>query len=196
MKRYLGLFILSLFFAVPMLMAQEHSDLNHAEVGVFADYFRYTDAHPTANFVGLGGRAGFNVHPNVQIEAEMAYDFRRNYTSTFDNGVTTSVVHTSFRTLHGFFGPKFQVGTGAFRIFVTGKVGFDNFSLSNAEAGSAFLNTVGLSNGLTAFAVYPAGGFEAFAGPIGIRAEAGDDVFFHGGAHNNLRVTFGPQFRF
>jgi len=24
----------------------------------------------------------------------------------------------------------------------------------------------------------------------------GDDVFFHGGAHNNLRATIGPQFRF
>ena len=196
MKRYLGLFILPLFFAAPLLMAQEHSDLNHAEVGVFADYFRYTDAHPTANFIGLGGRAAFNVHPNVQLEAEMAYDFQRNYTSTFDNGVTTSTVTTKFRTLHGLFGPKFQVGTGAFRAFVTGKVGFDNFTLSNSNAGSAFLNTVGLTNGLTAFAVYPGAGLEAFAGPIGIRADVGDDIFFHGGAHNNLRVTFGPQFRF
>ena len=196
MKRYLGLFILSLFFAAPLIMAQEHSDMNHAEVGVFANYFRYTNAHPTANFIGLGARAGFNIHPNVQLEAEMAYDFKRNYTSTFDNGVTSATVTTSFRTLHGFFGPKFQAGTGAVRVFVTGKVGFDNFSLSNSQAGDAFVNSVGLSNGLTAFAVYPAAGFEAFAGPIGIRAEAGDDVYFHGGAHNNLRVTFGPQFRF
>jgi hypothetical protein len=196
MKHYMGLFMLSLFFAAPMLIAQETSNLNHGEVGVFADYYRYSLAHPTANFVGVGGRAGFNVHPNVQLEAEMAYDFRRNYTSTFDNGVTTSLVHTSFRTLHGLFGPKFQVGTGAFRVFVTGKVGFTNFSFSNSSAGTAFLNTVGLSGGLTAFAVYPAGGFEAFAGPIGIRAEAGDDIFFNNGAHNNLRVTFGPQFRF
>lgn len=196
MKRCLGLFIMSLFFAAPMLLAQEHSDMNHAEVGVFADYFRYTNAHPTANFIGLGGRAGFNVHPNVQIEAEMAYDFKRNYTSTFNNGVTSSTVTASFRTLHGFFGPKFQADAGPLRVFVTGKVGFDNFALSNGNAGASFVNTVGLNNGMTAFAVYPAGGLELFAGPIGIRAEAGDDVFFNHGAHNNLRVTFGPQFRF
>lgn len=196
MKRYLGLFLLTLFFAVPALMAQEHSDLNHAEVGVFADYFRYANGNPVRNFIGLGGRAGFNVHPNVQLEAEMAYDFKRNFTSTFDNGVTTTTVNTSFRTLHGFFGPKFQANAGPLRVFVTGKVGFDNFSLSNSNAGNAFVNTVGLSNGLTAFAVYPGGGFELFAGPIGIRAEAGDDIFFNNGAHNNLRVTFGPQFRF
>jgi hypothetical protein len=55
---------------------------------------------------------------------------------------------------------------------------------------------VGLTNGTTRFAVYPGGGFEAFAGPIGVRAEVGDDIFFFDGAHNNLRISLGPQFRF
>ena len=194
MKRCLGLFIASLFFSVPMLLAQEHSD--HVEVGVFADYYRLSDPGPTRNFVGLGGRAAFAIRPSVQLEAEMAYDFKRNYTSTFTNGVTTELVNTQFRTLHGFFGPKFQTGSGPFRIFVTGKVGFDNFSINNQNATTGFVNTVGLTNGATYFALYPGGGIEAFAGPIGIRAELGDDIFFNGGAHNNLRVTFGPQLRF
>lgn len=196
MKRCLGLFILSLLFAAPMLMAQERSESDHAEVGVFADYFRFADSSPVRNFLGLGGRAGFNVHPNVQLEAEMAYDFKRNYTNTFTDGISTVTVTSHFRTLHGFFGPKFQTGSGPFRVFVTGKVGFDNFSITNDNAPSGFVNSVGLTTGTTAFAVYPAGGFEAFIGPIGIRAEAGDDVYFKNGAHNNLRVTFGPQFRF
>jgi hypothetical protein len=39
-------------------------------------------------------------------------------------------------------------------------------------------------------------GLEAFGGPIGIRLEVGDEVYFLNGARNNLRVTFGPQFRF
>ncbi len=194
MKRFLGLFIASLFMAVPMLMAQEHAD--HVEVGAFADWYRMSDPGPTKNFVGVGGRAAFGVTPNVQMEAEMAYDFRRNFTSTFTNGVTTTFARTGFRTLHGFFGPKFQTGSGPFRVFLTGKVGFDNFSINNQNAPAGFVNTVGLTDGMTRFAVYPAGGFEAFAGAIGIRAEAGDDIFFKGGAHNNLRVTFGPQFRF
>jgi hypothetical protein len=196
MKRYLGILVASLFFAAPMLVAQETGRTDHAEIGAFADYYRLSDPAPTKNFVGLGGRAAFNVHPNVQIEAEMAYDFKRNYTTTFTNGITSATVNTGFRTLHGFFGPKFQTGSGAFRIFVTGKVGFDNFNVTNQNAPSGFVNTVGLTNGATYFALYPAGGFEAFAGPIGIRAEAGDDVFFNNGGHNNLRVTFGPQFRF
>jgi len=193
MKRCLLLFIMSLFFAVPMLTAQRSE---HAEVGAFADYFRFSDASPKRNFIGLGGRAAFAIRPTVQLEAEMAYDFKRNYTNTFTNGVTTELVNTSFRTLHGFFGPKFQTGSGPFRIFLTGKVGFDNFSINNQNATTGFVNTVGLTNGATFFAVYPGGGFEAFAGPLGIRAEIGDDIYFNNGGHNNLRVTFGPQLRF
>ena len=195
MKRSFLLITASLFFAAaPVLMAQQDSD--HVEVGAFADYFRFSNASPVRNFIGVGGRAAFNVRPSVQIEAEMAYDFKRNYTNTFTNGVTTVLVHRGFRTLHGFFGPKFQTGSGPFRVFVTGKVGFDNFSVSNQNAPTGFVNTVGLTTGKTAFAVYPGGGFEAFAGPIGVRAEIGDDIYFINGAHNNLRVTFGPQLRF
>ncbi len=145
--------------------------------------------------MGLGGRAAFNVHPDIQLEAEMAYDFRRNYTQTFTNGVADELVTTHIRTLHGFFGPKFQTGSGPFRIFVTGKVGFDNFSITNDNATAGFTNSVGLSSGTTRFATYPGGGFEAFAGPIGVRAEIGDDIFFLNGAPNNLRITLGPQFR-
>jgi hypothetical protein len=193
MKRLVGVFVASLFCVGPMLMAQ---NADHGEVGAFADYFRLSDASPTRNFLGVGGRAAFNLRPSVQIEAEMAYDFKRNYTNTYSNGVSTETVNTGFRTLHGFFGPKFQTGSGPFRVFVTGKVGFDNFSIDNENATAGFTNTVGLTNGTTAFAVYPGGGFEAFAGPIGVRAEAGDDIFFKNGAHNNLRVTLGPQLRF
>jgi len=177
-----------------MLVAQDRSD--HVEVGAFVDYFRLSDSSPVENFVGVGGRAAFNVHRDIQIEAEMAYDFKRNFTNTFSNGASTEVVNSSFRTLHGFFGPKFQTGSGPFRVFVTGKVGFDNFSISNQNATTGFVNTVGLTNGTTSFAVYSGGGFEVFAGPIGIRAEVGDDIYFVNGAHNNLRVTLGPQLRF
>jgi hypothetical protein len=193
MKRFLARLIPSLFFVVPMLVAQSSDQV---EVGAFADYFRLSNSSPVQNFVGVGGRAAFNLRPSVQLEAEMAYDFARNYTNTFSNGVTTEAVSSRNRTLRGFFGPKFQTGSGPLRFFVTGKVGFNNFSITNQNATQGFVNTVGLTNGTTAFAVYPGGGFEAFAGPIGLRAEIGDNIYFRKGAHNNLRVTFGPQFRF
>jgi hypothetical protein len=194
MKRCLWLLLGSLALTSAPLMAQDHSD--HVEVGAFAEYFRPSDAAPGRNFVGLGARAAFNLHRSVQLEAEMAYDFKRTLHETFtDNGVNEPVT-SHFRTLHGFFGPKFQTGSGPFRIFVTGKVGFDNFSITNDNATTGFVNSVGLTNGTTFFAVYPGGGIEAFAGPIGVRAEVGDDIYFDHGAHNNLRVSFGPQFRF
>lgn len=194
MRRFVGLLFACLFLAVPMMLAQSSED--HAEVGVFAEYFRFSDPGPTTNYIGLGGRAAFNVHPSIQIEAEMGYDFERNYTSTFSNGVTTTDVQSRLRTLHGFFGPKFQTGSGPFRVFVTGKVGFENFTVTNAGAPAGFANAVGLGSSATYFALYPGGGVEAFAGPIGVRAEIGDNIFFNNGMHNNLRISFGPQLRF
>src|ERR1700756_3365699 len=114
MKRYLGLILTSLFFATPALLAQEAERTDHGEVGIFAEYFRFSDPGPTNNFIGLGGRAAFNVRPSLQLEAEMGYDFERNYTSTFSNGITTAIVTNRLRPLHGLFGPKFQIGSGAF----------------------------------------------------------------------------------
>lgn len=195
MKCSLGLLIVALLFAAaPAVFAQSSGD--HVEVGAFVDYYRLADPSPTRNFIGIGGRAAFNVRRSVQIEAEMAYDFRRNYTYTFANGATDVNVTSGLRTLHGLFGPKFQTGSGPFRVFVTGKVGFDNFDVTNQNAPTGFSNSVALTTGATYLAVYPGAGFEAFAGPIGIRLEAGDDVFFNNGAHNNLRASIGPQFRF
>jgi hypothetical protein len=193
MKRYLGSVIMLLLFAAPALFAQ---DEDHIEIGAFAEYFRLTDVTPTQNFVGLGGRAAVNVHPSIQLEAEMGYDFKRSFSQTFTNGVSTEVVNTQLRTLHGFFGPKLQTGSGAFRFFITGKVGFENFSVSNANATTGFTNAVGLTSGTTRFAVYPGAGIEAFAGPIGVRAEFGDDIYFLNGTHNDIRISLGPQFRF
>ena len=43
---------------------------------------------------------------------------------------------------------------------------------------------------------YPGGGIELFAGRFGIRAEAGDEMYFDRGANHNLKFTIGPQIRF
>src|SRR6266536_1715757 len=134
MKRVIWLAILSTLLAVPSwLKAQEgHGDYDHATVGIFADYMRFdTSTSNPINFVGFGARAGFNAARHVQIEGEMNYDFERNFTTTFDNGVSTSFATTRLRPLTGLFGPKFQT-PGAFKFFVTGKVGFVNFTRTGA----------------------------------------------------------------
>ena len=174
---------------------------NHGEFGVYGDYFRLTPrgSSSSMNLVGLGGRVGFNVHPNIALEAEMNYDFERNYTTVTSNGGSTSTVTSKLRPLTGLFGPKFQVGTsGPFRAFVTGKVGFLQFSNSNRVAsGSSFAGAIDhFGNSGTHFAAYPGGGIEAFAGPFGVRVEAGDEMYANNGINNNLRVTFAPSIRF
>ena len=99
MKRRLGmgLFLLAVCCAGTSLLAQ--SD-DHIEVGVFADYFNLSHTSPHINYVGVGGRAAFNVRSTIQIEAEMAYDFRRNFTTTTSNGITTNFVTIGLRPLH------------------------------------------------------------------------------------------------
>jgi hypothetical protein len=146
MKKYLGFILTVLFFATPALVvAQENGSTDHAEVGIFAEYFRFSDPGPTSNNIGLGGRAAFNVRPSVQLEAEMGYDFERNYTSTFSNGITTANVQSRLRTLHGLFGPKFQTAQvrSAFRRSCFG------FHLTNQGTPTGFANAVTLGSDAT-----------------------------------------------
>lgn len=205
MKNVMRFVQLSLLVALPSFAVAQTSEssryvLNHAEVGIYGDYFRFAPSNTVTNFVGLGARAAFNVSPNVAVEGQMSYDFDRNYTTTFSNGATTTFVRSSVRPVTGLFGPKFQFGTsGPVRIFATGKVGFINFTTntSGVASGTTFSNAVaGVGNGGNFLAVYPGGGFELFGGALGIRVEAGDEVFFNNGAYNNLRLEFGPTFRF
>ncbi len=197
MKRNLLSAILGLGLIVPSgLMAQ--STYDHAEVGAFADYFRLSVTNPNANLVGVGGRASFNVSTHVALEGEMSYDFARNYTTTFSNGVTTQFVTTRFRPLTGLFGPKFQAGSsGPFRAFITGKVGFINFSTSGQAPPAGFVGAVNdVTTGDTHVAFYPGAGIEGFWGPFGLRVDAGDEIYLSNGARNNIKVEFGPTIRF
>ncbi len=195
MKRSLIMALLAMLWVTPAVLAQESE--NHVEAGVFVDYFNLARTSPHINFVGVGGRAAFNVRSNVQIEAEMAYDFKRDFTSTFSDGVTTQLVSTRLRTLHALFGPKFGTSGGPVRLFGTFKAGLINFSVSDQNAIAGFQGALNeVTTGNTAAAIYPGLGVEGFVGPIGLRLDAGDEIYFKNGTHNNLRITFGPTFRF
>ncbi len=201
MKRSLGLAILSMIIAAPSwLLAQEsRGDYDHGQVGIFADYFRFSPTSNAVNFVGFGARTGFNVSHHTQIEAEMNYDFQRSFTNNCTGNCVPGVtfVTTKVRPLTGLFGPKFET-SGPFKFFVTGKVGFIRFSeSSSAVTFGNFGNAVsGVGNPGTHFAAYPGAGFEGFWGPFGLRLEAGDEVYLNNGTFNNLKVSFGPQIRF
>lgn len=196
MKRAFLFLFASCLLAAPSLFAQAVKG-DHFEAGIFADYFGLQRTTPNINFIGLGGRAAFNLRPNWQLEGEMNYDFKRNFTSTFSDGINSQLVSTRLRNLHALFGPKYDFGSGAVRLFVTGKVGFVNFGVSDQNAAAGFRGSLdSVTTGNTRPAFYPGLGVEGFAGPFGVRLDAGDEVYFDNGTRHNIRVTFGPQIRF
>lgn len=195
MKRFLGLVAVGLFF-VPGLFAQDIND--HVNAGVFGNYVRLSDGD--LNLAGVGARLSFNVLPVVQFEAESSYQFDQAFTYGFTNSATgsASIGRTDVRMLDGLFGPKLMTNRGPVRLFLTAKGGFTNFNISNSAVtfntvGNAFASLRG-SNVYGVF--YPGGGAEAFWGPIGLRIDIGDEIYFDNGGHNNLRISFGPTIRF
>lgn len=182
-----------LLMLAPALFAQDHG-----EVGVFADYTRLgTGGGSALNYVGVGARLSFNVHPNLALEAEGSYDPNKSYAYTSGTGGVFNTYNANLHLANFMFGPKVQFGTGAFRAFVTVKGGLLTFRGGNPS----FIGTVNaIPTGETDAVLYPGGGIEAFAGPIGLRLDVGDEIYFSnsnaGGAHNNLKVSFGPHIRF
>jgi hypothetical protein len=208
MKRIFFLFLMAggLRFAVlPTVRAQDKE--NHVEIGIFGDYFRLGETRGPSlsgtgatSFGGVGARLSINVSRRWQIEPEMNYDFAESFSEGFTgpSGTVVGFSTSRLRILHGMIGPKFQTGGGAFRAFVTVKGGGDDFMFSSAPVTfSTFASSVsGLRTNNVVGVVYPGGGIEAYLGPIGLRIDVGDEIYFQSGAHNNLRVTFGPSIRF
>jgi hypothetical protein len=169
------------------------------EAGVFLDYLNISQTS-TNNF-GLGARFGYRIHRDVMLEGELAYDYGINFDEAYRNianGNVAAIERTSIGVTHGLFGPKLQPSGGGFRPFATLKAGFVDFRLSPSllpysDVASAVF---GLRTSNLNAAIYPAAGIEATLGPVGLRLEAGDEIYFNHGAHNNLRITFGPILRF
>lgn len=197
MKRIAILSALALCLAAfaPKASAQMSDDKDHGNFGVYFDMLRPQDTN--TNFYGVGARLGFNVARHVVLEGEMSYDFEKNVSSTPTGGIGGTTTRTSLRMLHGLFGPKIQT-TGPIRVFALLKGGFVNFGVGGPATAGTINNQINnIVDGNTNGVFYPGGGVEFNAGWFGIRAEAGDEIFFLSGGHtNNLRIAVGPQIRF
>jgi hypothetical protein len=196
MKRFGILCALGLCLAMIAPRASAQDDKNHGNFGVYFDYTRLQFAKQ--NFFGVGARLGINVNPHIVLEGEMAYDFERNATASItDLSGNTTTVRSNLRLLHGLFGPKIQT-TGPVRVFAVLKGGFLNFSGGNTgvTAGNFTNQVSNVLNGDTNGVFYPGGGVEFNAGFIGLRLEAGDEIFFDNGAQHNFKFMGGPQIRF
>ena len=169
------------------------------EAGVFLDYLGISQTN-TSNF-GVGGRFGYRVHSKVMLEGEAAYDYGINFNEAYrniTNGNVTAIERTSIGVTHGLIGPALERAKGAFRPFVTIKGGFIDFRLSPSllPIGTVASTILGIRTSNLNLAIYPGGGVEASLGPVGLRLELGDEIYFNSGAHHNVRVTFGPILRF
>jgi hypothetical protein len=194
MRKFALVFLISLLLGTPSLFAQKR-----VEAGVFLDYLSVSQTN-TNNF-GLGGRFGYRVHHDVMMEGELAYDYGLNFDEAYRNlvnGNLAAIERTSVGVTHGLVGPKLQPAGGGFRPFVTLKGGFMDFRLSPGllPISNAVSTLLGLRTSNLNAAIYPGAGVEAAIGPVGLRFEVGDEIYFNNGAHNNLRVTFGPIVRF
>jgi hypothetical protein len=169
------------------------------EVGVFLDSLSISQTN-TNNF-GIGARAGYRIRRTVVLEGELAYDYGLNIDEVYrnvTNGDVTAIQNTSIGVTQGFFGPTLRPARGHFRPFVTLKGGFVDFRLSPSllPYSDVASTLIGLRTSSLNGAIYPAVGGEASLGPVGLRLEFGDAIYFNDGAHNNLRITFGPFIRF
>jgi hypothetical protein len=192
MKR-VALLVFLAGWLVPLASAQDHF-----QVGAYADYFRISQTK--TNMAGLGARVGVKAFSHVMLEGEMSYDFNQAFAEGFTNpsGGAITFQNSNLKVLHGLFGPKIIAGHGAIRPFLTVKGGIINFRLDPRPASfSGFASSVdNLRANNVSGTLYPGAGLEGHIGPVGLRLEAGDEIYFAGGAHHNPRITFGPFIRF
>ncbi|OLB26530.1 MAG: hypothetical protein DMG41_09515 [Acidobacteria bacterium] len=191
MKRVaLFLFLAGCF--VPLAKAQDQF-----QVGAYGDYFRISQTG--TNMAGLGGRVGYKMVPHVMFEGEISYDFDQGFTEhCLSTGCTVTVANSNLKVLHGLVGPKFIGGRHAIRPFLAVKGGFINFQLNPKPAtfGQFTSSVQNLRSNNVSGVLYPALGAEGHLGPVGLRLEAGDEMYFAGATHHNVRLTFGPFLRF
>ncbi len=193
MKRFL-LIIPALLLAVwlaPIASAQ------HVEIGAYGDYVHLGAID--ANMAGLGGRVGVGVFPYVMLEGQVTYDFSQTFSEGFTNtsGGTVGYTNSGIKVLSGLFGPKIQT-RGPVKFFVTVKGGFIHFMLSGVPGSfSSFTSSVSNLRGSNVDGLlYPGAGLEASIGPVGLRLDVGDDIYFTNRAYHNFTVQFGPVIHF
>jgi hypothetical protein len=192
--RRLTLILTTLVFLTSPIFAQKR-----VEAGIFLDSLSISQTN--TNNLGLGARFGYRVHQSVMLEGELAYDYGLNFEEAYRNVITgdiTAIERTSIGVTHGLFGPTLERGEGHLHPFATLKAGFIDFRLSTSllpyvDIVSPILNL--RTSNLNA-ALYPGAGLSATLGPVGLRFEMGDEIYFNHGGHNNLRITFGPFLRF
>ena len=171
----------------------------HVEIGGFGAYETYDQSNFPDHGFGLGGRINFNIHRYLQFEFETGYDFKHPSFRVTNTVTGALLTNTQLGVLHVNSGLKLQSPGGSFFFFLKG--GGNRF---DTELTSITVNSVptvstltqGAQNSYWKGVLYPGVGIGFHAGPLGIRLDAGDEIYWASGARHNLRFTFGPTIRF
>lgn len=167
------------------------------ELGGFGSYGHF-DVPPFANdAVGLGARIDLGLSHHIALEAEGSYDLKHPTVQIVSNGAGFNVTQLRLGVIHANGGVKLQTKGGSYFIFLKG--GILNF-LPDIRT-TTLIGTIqgSVPSSGTAFneaVFYPGGGIGFHAGILGIRIDAGDEIYWDAGTHHNLRITFGPTIRF
>lgn len=197
--RYLLTLLLLMVCFVPVALSQE--DNKRVQMGILGEYVHL--GQTDTNFWGIGGRLSFQAYKQVHLEGEAFYDFEQPYLENFTNTTGGNSVNNfiiSMRLAHGEFGPRVDIGHHKIQPFVELKGGFMDFRLDPQPPFLPFPTYVSSINGLRMnninAVLFPGGGLQVHVGPISVRVDVGDEMYFNRGAHNNIRLAFGPVFRF
>lgn len=172
----------------------------HFEASAFVGYAHLDAPNLPQNTVALGGRVDLPFYRFMKFEVEGGYDFPipEISISTAGNVAITTTKEISGWRANG--GLKFQSHGGSYFFFLKGGAYLLQPSVNVRVIGGIPITVsppTTTSTSVWKGTFYPGAGISFFAGPIGFRLDGGDEIFWlDGSARNNLRINFGPAFRF
>jgi len=172
----------------------------HFEAGAFVGYAHLDVPNLPQNTVALGGRVDLPFYRFIKFEVEGGYDFPIPdiAISSAGNVAITTTKEISGWRMNG--GLKFQSHGGSYFFFLKGGGYLLQPSVSVRVIGGVPIVVsppATTTNSVWKGTFYPGAGISFFAGPIGMRLDVGDEILWlDGNARNNLRINFGPSFRF
>jgi hypothetical protein len=184
-------------FLIALIMPSAFASGQHVELGGFASYGNFDVPRFPDTAVGAGARLDINITPWLAFEGEGSYDFKHPRFEIVTSGANVDVNTLRLGIVHGNGGLKFQLKGGSYFLFLKG--GILNFrpEVSTTSVVGAILNNQpGTETSTINATFYPGAGIGFHAGPLGIRVDAGDEIYWTNTAHHNLRITFGPTVRF
>ena len=142
MKRLIFLLVLSCGLALPSALMAQDSD--HVEVGSLRRLFESSVPRVlTSTSSASAGAPRSTYIPTFSSKPKCPTTSSATSPASFRTVSRRSLCKHDLRPLTALFGPKFQTSSGPFRAYVTGKLGFVNFSVTDQNAPAGFVGALG-----------------------------------------------------